>query len=142
MRKTKEKERSAGFIIVRKNLKSWEVLGLLVYGKFDIPKGHLNEGETDFEAALRECREEAGIEVTESDMLWGHEHFVASRPHKDVVIFLASTDQDPVIRKNPETNRFEHDAIRWLSWDKIREKSYPYLRDAFSWAESKVEGHS
>ena len=46
----KKKERSAGFIIVRKEADGWRVLGLRVYGKIDIPKGHVEPGESDIRA--------------------------------------------------------------------------------------------
>jgi 8-oxo-dGTP pyrophosphatase MutT (NUDIX family) len=147
MRPTKKKERSAGFIIVRESQKKdsldkWEVLGLRVWGKIDIPKGHLEENEDDFTAARRECHEEAGIDVSQHDMRWGDRSFISSRPHKDVIIFLAKTDQEPVIKKNPETNKFEHDGYVWLSWDQIKQMSYPYLKNAFDWAKLVAEGHS
>ena len=143
MRKTRQKEKSAGFIVVRESSRGWQVLGLKVWGKLDIPKGHLEEGESNLEAAIRECNEEAGILIdTNASMPWGNLSYLSERPHKDVVIFLAKTDQDPEIRPNPETNKFEHDGFMWCSWDRMKEMSYPYLRNAFDWAESIVEGHS
>lgn len=147
MRPIKKKERSAGFIVVRESQKKdsldkWEVLGLRVWGKIDIPKGHLEENEDDFTAARRECYEEAGIVVSHQDMKWGDSAFISSRPHKDVVIFLAKTNQEPVIKKNPETNKFEHDGYVWLSWDQIKQMSYPYLKNAFDWAKLTAEGHN
>jgi 8-oxo-dGTP pyrophosphatase MutT (NUDIX family) len=139
MKEEKKKARSAGFIIVRQRDGSWEVLGLRVWGKIDIPKGHLESGESDLDAARRECFEEAGINVSKKDMRWGTIHFTAERPQKDVVIFLASTDQKPEIKPNPETKQYEHDGYRWMSWDDLRRFSYPYLRSAIDWAQSTVE---
>lgn len=51
-------ERSAGGLVIRED----EVL--LVkdrYGRWTLPKGHVEPGETDEEAALREIREETGV---------------------------------------------------------------------------------
>ncbi len=138
----KKKERSAGFIIVRKDSDGWKVLGLRVYGKIDIPKGHVEPGETDIDGALRECKEEAGVSVALSDMQWGKTPKILERPHKDVVIFLASTDQEPVILPNPETNRYEHDGFHWLTWDTMKQRCYPYLIPAVQWAQELVEGAS
>ena len=142
MKKQKKKERSAGFIIVKKQNGSWRVLGLRVWGKIDIPKGHLEEDESDLDAALRECQEEAGITITKENMAWGNVFYISERPHKDVVIFLAMTDQDPEIRPNPETKQFEHDGYHWLTWDQIKQRSYPYLISSFNWAQSVVERDS
>lgn len=145
-KKSKAKERSAGFVIVRKDESlpgQYRVLGLQVYGKIDIPKGHVEPGETDLEAAIRECHEEANIAVkTENDMSWGNEPFLASRPHKDVIIFLAETDQDPQILPNPENGRVEHDGYQWLTWDQMSRKCYPYLLGAIEWARNKIESRS
>lgn len=136
----KEKERSAGFVIVREDGNKWEVLGLLVWGKIDIPKGHVDPGESDLETAIRECYEESSIEIVPSrDMRWGDVSYVAERKHKDVVVYVASTDQEAIIRPNPKTKQYEHDGVRWLSWDDMKERSYPYLRGAISWAQQIVE---
>jgi len=141
MKPQKKKARSAGFIIVRNINDSWEVLGLRVWGKIDIPKGHLEDGESDFEAATRETLEEAGIEVVrERDMMWGDVYHLSERTHKDVCIFLAMTDQEPRITRNPDTNKYEHDGYHWLTWQEAKRKCYPYLVDVFNWAESIVEG--
>ena len=138
----KKKERSAGFIVVRKDYDGWKVLGLRVYGKIDIPKGHVESEESDFDGAVRECKEEAGIAVSLSDMEWGRDPKILERSHKDVVIFLASTDQDPVILPNPETNRYEHDGFHWLTWEAMKKRCYPYLVPAIQWAQDRVEGAS
>jgi 8-oxo-dGTP pyrophosphatase MutT (NUDIX family) len=140
MKKKKEKEQSAGFIIVQKQNSSWKVLGLRVWGKIDIPKGHLEDGESSLGAALRECFEEAGIRVSPQDMRWGNVSFVSSRPHKDVTVYIAVTDQEPEIQMNPETKQYEHDGYHWLTWEDMRVRCYPYLRDAVTWAQEIVEG--
>jgi hypothetical protein len=75
-------------------------------------------------------------------MAWGNIFNISERPHKDVVVFLAMTDQDPEIRPNPETKQFEHDGYHWLTWDQIKQRSYPYLISSFNWAQSVVERDS
>lgn len=141
MKKQKVKEQSAGFVIVRRRNGSWDVLGLRVWGKIDIPKGHLEPGESPFDAAVRECREEAGLSIVPSrDMPWGNRSYVSERPHKDVTVFIAVTDQEPEIQMNPETKQYEHDGYHWLGWSDMKARCYPYLRDAISWAQTVVEG--
>jgi len=141
MKDKKKRERSAGFIVVRPQGQSWEVLGLRVWGKIDIPKGHVEDGEGDLEAAIRECDEEAGISVDpKADMPWGRSFYVSERKHKDVIIYLAATEQEPMIRPNPETKQYEHDGYHWLTWDEMRRRCYPYLVESINWAQRIVEG--
>ncbi|GAX91548.1 NUDIX hydrolase [Effusibacillus lacus] len=58
------KEYSAGGVVYRQTDGQIEVL--LIHDRFNkmtLPKGHLEEGETEKQAALREVREETGIEA-------------------------------------------------------------------------------
>jgi 8-oxo-dGTP pyrophosphatase MutT (NUDIX family) len=60
-------ERSAGFVVFRVQQtasgKSGRLYLLLDYGRhWDYPKGHIEKGEVDSVAALRELREETGID--------------------------------------------------------------------------------
>ena len=58
-----------------------------------IPKGHIDEGETELDAALRECREEVGIDVSGmTDRLLGPELIEyrnkKAEPHKTVAYYI------------------------------------------------------
>lgn len=60
------REKSAGIIIYRQNKKR-EYLLLHYQGEkgndyWDFPKGHVEKGETDEQAALREAKEETGLQ--------------------------------------------------------------------------------
>jgi 8-oxo-dGTP pyrophosphatase MutT (NUDIX family) len=94
------RERSAGVVLFRDDPKAEggrEFL-LLDYGRYwDFPKGHLEPGEDDQTAALRELKEEAGI--TDARLLPGFAHEIVyyfrdrskGLIRKEVVFFLAST---------------------------------------------------
>jgi 8-oxo-dGTP pyrophosphatase MutT (NUDIX family) len=135
-----KKERSAGFVIVTKSSGSFRILGLYLNGKIDIPKGHVEIGESNLEAAKRECLEEANIVVKDSDMKWGNECFVIRRTKKDVIVYIAETTQTPKIMMNPETGIYEHDEYAWLTWSDMKANCYPHLRRAIDWAQSKIDG--
>ena len=62
------KELSCGFIII--DPKELRILGVhpTGHGKvFDIPKGHIEKGETPLQCAIRELKEETGIIVSPID---------------------------------------------------------------------------
>ena len=55
-------ERSAGGVVVRPLAGSWHALLIKdPYGKWSLPKGHIEGGESLREAAVREVEEETGI---------------------------------------------------------------------------------
>lgn len=58
------KEFSAGGVVYRKVQAQTEILLILDrFGRSTLPKGHLEEGETEKEAAVREVEEETGIKA-------------------------------------------------------------------------------
>jgi 8-oxo-dGTP pyrophosphatase MutT (NUDIX family) len=111
------REFSAGFILFR-DTPGGPVFLLLDYGKhWDYAKGHLEEGETAWQAAVRELREETGIRqvdrVTrfERDM---HYFFFSPKKgqvHKTVTYFLGRTRVEEVALSD------EHSGYAWLGYD-------------------------
>jgi 8-oxo-dGTP pyrophosphatase MutT (NUDIX family) len=131
-------ERSAGFLIYRDNpagAPAREYL-LLDYGKYwDFPKGHLERGETDLQAAVRELTEETGLEKVEVDPDFSREirYFFRDRKaalvRKTVVFFLAKADGSPVKISD------EHVGAEYLEYPKaVKRLTYAnarqLLRDA------------
>ncbi len=122
-------ERSSGTVIFRKNGK--EKFLLLHYGKghWDFPKGHIEEGEAELDAAIREAEEETGI--SDLKILDGFREkityfFMAGKNlvHKEVVFFAAETKTKSIKISH------EHTGFEWLDFDSALKKlSFKNSRD-------------
>ncbi len=113
------RERSAGVVLFREpgDGRPREFL-LLDYGRhWDYAKGHLESGETDEQAALRELREETGIRDVALVSGFSREiiyHFQSSRKglvRKEVIFFTARLPDDP-----PQEVALSHEHVghAWL----------------------------
>ena len=114
-------ERSAGFLIFHRGpggaANDLRFL-LLDYGRhWDFAKGHVDKGETDLEAAVRELREETGITqiTTVPDFQQEIVYFFRSGRHglvrKTVVFFLAEVAKTDVILSE------EHVGFEFLPYE-------------------------
>lgn len=96
------RERSAGVITYRNDpdASGGRVFLLLDYGRYwDLPKGHLDKGEDDLTAALRELEEETGVNDAQVIEGFAREmtYFFRDRKkgliRKEVIFFLAETER-------------------------------------------------
>jgi 8-oxo-dGTP pyrophosphatase MutT (NUDIX family) len=89
--------------------------------RFDLPKGHLESGETDEQCALREMTEETGIPPASVRLEPGFRYqevyypyearFGPGRVEKTLVIFLGWLLNDHPIQPT------EHRGYAWLKWN-------------------------
>ena len=130
-REKPRKERSAGGVVIRRIDQSVHVLLIRdPYGKWGLPKGHLENEETSLDAALREVEEETGLgrlavgpELGTIDWYFRLDgHLI----HKYCDYFLlASADGDPT----PETSEGITECI-WLPVDEaLRTVTYDNARE-------------
>ena len=129
---TKKKER-AGIVVLREFSTGYKLLGLRYYGSYDLPKGAVESFENVFAAALRETEEECGI--TDLDFRWG----MVTTQARNITLFIAATDEDPIINPNPETGVYEHHGAKWLSFNQASKKLHPYLRPVINWVLEVIE---
>ena len=141
MRTTGPDERSAGVVVVRDTGQGWRLLVLRAYRNWDFPKGLIEPGETPFAAAVREAREETGIE--ELVFRWG-EDFRETEPYarnKVARYYLAETNAERLtLPVSAELGRPEHHEYRWVDWAEARRLLPPRLMPILRWVRSRLAG--
>ena len=124
----------AGVVVVKSVNDEWKVCCLKIENTFDLPKGHIDPGESAHQAAVRETWEETGI--SDLNFSWGN----ISLQLAHLTMYVAFTNQEGYISANPHSGIFEHEEIHWLGWDEAMACVKPYLSPAIMWARNRVEG--
>ncbi len=124
------------------NLRKTKSCGILLFNKkgnkfllmkhptrWDIPKGHIEKGETDLEAAIREFEEETGIDKKKVQLYKDYEFKLKyetfekrykEKCNKTLIVYLAKLKEDVKIKVT------EHEDFKWFEWlppHKIQEKT-------------------
>ena len=112
------REPTAGGIVFRHNDKG-DIEILLIQDAKDrwtIPKGHIEEGETAQETALREIHEEAGLEFTEAICWLGKIHF----RYRRVSTLVLMTTQIYLVRVTKDSDKIQKEewmnGIKWFKF--------------------------
>jgi bis(5'-nucleosidyl)-tetraphosphatase len=111
--------KSCGVLIVRGE-PIREFLLMRHADRWDLPKGHVDAGETEMQCALRELREETGIAAADIELVDGF-RFTNRYPvrakksgqvyDKTLVVFLARLKRDvPIVVT-------EHEGFEWFRWN-------------------------
>jgi len=110
--------KSCGFLIIRGN-PIREFLLMRHADRWDLPKGHVDPGESEMECAFRELREETGISDQDAEVLEGF-RFTTNYPvrskrdgriiDKTLVVFLAR------LKHEVEIDPTEHGGYQWFRW--------------------------
>ncbi len=106
--------------------------------RWDLPKGHVDEGETNRECAFRELEEETGIKQehlrVEQGFKYKDRYIVENKrgkKKKKLIIYLAELIEDVEIVPT------EHEGFEWIPWNPphaIQEKTIdPLLAKVEAW---------
>ncbi len=132
-------KQAAGVVVVRDDAAGLRVLLLRAYRNWDLPKGRLEVGETQLEAAIREVREETGL--TDLEFAWGEES-VDTEPYaggKVVRFYVARSPAGEVsLPINPALGRAEHHEFRWVSVAIAMSLTVPRLQRVLQWACERI----
>ncbi len=119
-----EQEKSCGAIVINKNNKI-----LLVHhnaGHWDFPKGHIENGETEEQTAIREVKEETNIDIIINNKYrYTTSYSPKENVMKEVVYFLAQNideDKKPQLEEVSEVKWFTlEEAMNTITYENSKE---------------------
>jgi bis(5'-nucleosidyl)-tetraphosphatase len=134
-------QRSAGFVIFRRTASADIEYLLLDYGRhWDFTKGHVEKGEDDLAAAIRELKEETFLEDAVPVPGFHHEirYYFRDRKqqlvHKTVIYFLAEVGQGQIKLSD------EHVGYAWLPFeDAAKRLTYASSREILRVANAHLQ---
>ncbi len=125
-------EKSAGCIIINNDK---VLLVQQSSGNWGFPKGHLEKGESETEAAIRETKEETNLDVkiVDSSARYSIEYNTDKGTHKEAVYFLATKTSEEIVRQESEINEIKwfdfKEALETISFDNAKELLKKVLSD-------------
>jgi 8-oxo-dGTP diphosphatase len=88
-------------------------------GKFSLPGGKVDDGETPLAALFRECKEEADIELKAENIELAHVLYRRKKTETIVVMYYkALAWQGTVVSKEPK--KFK--KVTWCAWNNLPKK--------------------
>lgn len=117
-------EKSCGCIIINENNKI-----LLIHqlkGHWGLPKGHVEDNETEEQTAIREVKEETNLDVKiNTNYRYTMEYSPKENVEKQVVFFVAKNITDNIIVQEEEVQGAKwlniEDAIELITFDNSKE---------------------
>lgn len=132
-------EKSCGAVVYRKT--ESDIRFLVIQHKngrhWDFPKGHVEAEETERDTALREIKEETGLQVQlTTEFRTENQYSPKEGVLKDVIFFLAKTEDEKVVCQEGEVLEYQwlsfQDAMNQLTYESgrmILRKAYDFIQD-------------
>ena len=119
-----EQEKSCGAIVINKN----NIIFLVHHnaGHWDFPKGHIENGETEEQTAIREVKEETNIDIIINNKYrYTTSYSPKENVMKEVVYFLAQNideDKKPQLEEVSEVKWFTlEEAMNTITYENSKE---------------------
>ena len=127
------KEKCCGCIIIENNKV------LLVYEKnrnfWGFPKGHMEKGENEIETALREVKEEVGldVEIIDKEKRYILNYIIRDEIDKTTVLYLATPKNKEIVMQESEIEKVKwcdfEEALETLTFDNSKEVFKKVIND-------------
>jgi len=134
----KIKKRSAGAVVFFKEGEKILYLLLRAYKNWDFPKGEIEPGEDELEAAKREVAEETGL----TDLKF-YDDFIETPPYSSGKIARFYIAQSPTKKVtlpiSPELGQPEHHECRWFSYEEAKSLLNERLKTVLEWTDEKIK---
>lgn len=128
-----KKEKCCGCIIIENNKV------LLVYEKnrnfWGFPKGHMEKGENEIETALREVKEEVGldVEIIDKEKRYILNYIIRDEIDKTTVLYLAIPKNKEIVMQESEIEKVKwcdfEEALETLTFDNSKEVFKKVIND-------------
>ncbi|MEK7562515.1 MAG: NUDIX domain-containing protein [Patescibacteria group bacterium] len=109
-------------------------------GRYSLPAGHVDEGESFSQCAIREAKEEIGINLMPENLKFAHLMHRLSDPEReglrfriDVFFVVENWHGEPKIMESDKS-----DDLSWFDRDKLPENTTPYIKNALECIKNKV----
>ncbi|MDO8581709.1 MAG: NUDIX domain-containing protein [bacterium] len=101
-------------------------------GQYNVAQGHIEEGETAMQCAIREAKEEAGVDVAAHDLAFAHmmhrysiEETPPHRVYADFFFVARTWKGEPHLAEPAKS-----DHANWFPLDQLPDTIIPYIRTA------------
>jgi 8-oxo-dGTP pyrophosphatase MutT (NUDIX family) len=125
------KEKSCGCIIIEDGK---VLLVQELEGHWGFPKGHMEEGETEIQTAIRETKEETNLDVeVDANRRYEISYIIRDEIDKTVVYFISKIIDGNVKKQETEINNIEwlpfSEALERISHENAKEMFKKVLKD-------------
>ena len=103
-------------------------------GHYSFPKGHVETGETEFETAIREVKEETNVDIEIiSDKRYRVEYYTSENNLKEVIFFIAKPLNYDIKKEEIEISEViwvdKNEVIDTLTYENMKDLWKKVLKD-------------